>query len=892
MSLPRDLVFGLRMLRKNSLLLIVASLSLGLGIGLNVTVFSAVHSLLFRGPGVERANDLVNIYSAKEGVRDLQPSSYPDFLDMRERLRSVDSLVGYALAMVNYERRGVPALQVGSVVTSGYFDLLQTRPGLGRLFQDEDFAARAPVVVVSHRFWRDELGASPGAVGSPIRIGGRLFDVVGVLPEDFIGFSRGLVPDIFVPITQLADVQPMGEIVVDGSANGRALIDSRGYRFLTITGRRAPGATLAQVEGEANALARSLAADYPESNLSRGAALRETRSVRFDPDLDGALVPLAMFALVLVALVLVVACANVANLMLAKAQARGGEMALRTALGASRAQILRQLLVESALYGLVCGGVGLLVAAFAIRLVGSVELDLPFQPHLSLRLDPPVLAFTLGISLATTLLFGLIPARHASRLSLVPLLRSAGAGTHPGRWWSPTQLLVIGQVAMSLILVVVAGLMFRSVGVARSVDVGFEVERLGNVTLQPGAEVPPAELPALWRRIEERVAALPGVEAVALASRMPLGIILSGNDFFIPGYNDTEADPPIHLDTTNVDEHYFATLGLNIVAGRAIDARDTPDTPPVAVVTEAMVRRFWPGESGLGKRFRVGASDGPEAEVVGVVRDYKIRTPGETPRPMVHFAWNQRPHTGGSIAFRSSGAPERLLDRVVAAARTEAPNALVFQSTTMTRMRDLLLLPLSAGSIAAACLGSVALFLAVLGLSGLIVYWVSRRTREIGLRIALGAGRASVLRLVAGRAFALVGVGLLIGTAGSVMLGRLVQPLLYVAAFDPLSLVDRRRRAAARRVAREHRAGAARDGDRSDDRVAAGIGTTGGLWDSLAAAFGVSRILQSGLTNVTATDPITYVSISVLLAVVTLLACFLPARRATRLDPVEALRTE
>jgi predicted permease len=517
--------------------------------------------------------------------------------------------------------------------------------------------------------------------------------------------------------------------------------------------------------------------------------LRATRTVRFDPDLDAALVPMAVFLLVLVALVLVVACANVANLMLAKAHARGGEMALRAALGASRPQIVRQLLVESALYGVVCGGVGLLIAAFAVRVIGFAEFDLPFQPHVSLRLDLPVLAFTFVVSLATTLLFGLMPARHAGRLSLVPRLRSSGAsGRGRGRWLSPTQALVIGQVAMSLMLVVVAGLMFRSVGVARGVDVGFDVQGLGNVLIQPGPEIPTEELPALWRRIKDRVAALPGVDTVALASRLPLGIIVSGDSLFIPGYRDTEADPPIQLDTTYVDEHYFATLGLDIVAGRSTDLRDTPDTPPVAVVTEEMVRRFWPGESGLGKRFRVAAIDGPEVEVVGVARDYKVRTPGEASRPMVHFAWNQRPRPGGSILFRSTGAPDRLLDQVVAAARVEAPNAVVFQSTTMTRMRDMLLLPLRAGSVAAASLGSMALFLAVLGLAGLIVYWVSRRTREIGLRIALGAGRASVLRLVAGRAFGLIGIGLLIGVPGSVLLGQSVKPVLYVPALDPLSL--------------------------------------------------------------------------------------------------------
>jgi len=788
MGLTPDLVFGLRMLRKNTLLLVVASLSLGVGIGLNATVFSVVHSLLFRGPAVERTDQLTNFYSVKDGVGDLHPNSYADFLDMRERLRSVDALVGYALATVSYERRGVPAVQVGAVVTSGYFELLEARPGLGRLFQDEDFAVNAPVVVVSDRFWRDELGGSSSAIGSPVRIGGHLFDVVGVLPSDFVGFSRGLVPDIFVPITQLAQVGPMGESTADGQANGRTLLDWRGYRFLTVTGRLAPGATPAQAEGEANVLARSLAQAYPDSNQSRGTVLRATRSVRFDPDLDAALVPMAVFLLVLVALVLVVACANVANLMLAKAHARGGEMALRAALGASRAQLVRQLLVESALYGVVCGGVGLLIAAFAVRVIGFAEFDLPFQPHVSLRLDLPVLAFTFIVSLATTLLFGLMPARHAGRLSLVPRLRSSGASAGPGRWLSPTHALVIGQVAMSLMLVVVAGLMFRSVGVARGVDVGFDVQGLGNVLIQPGLEIPTEELPALWRRIKDRVAVLPGVDTVALASRLPLGIIVSGDSLFIPGYRDTEADPPIQLDTTYVDEHYFATLGLDIVAGRSIDVRDTAGAPPVAVVTEEMARRFWPGESALGKRFRVAAIDGPEVEVVGVARDHKVRTPGEAARPMVHFAWHQRPRPGGSILFRSTGAPDRLLDQVVAAARIEAPNAVVLQSTTMTRMRDLLLLPLRAGSVAAATLGSMALFLAALGLAGSIVYWVTRRTREIGLRIALGAGRASVLRLVAGRAFGLIGIGLLIGVTGSVLLGQLVKPVLYVPAFDPLSL--------------------------------------------------------------------------------------------------------
>jgi predicted permease len=780
------------MLRKNSLLLIVASVSLGLGIGLNTTVFSAVHALLFRAPIIDRAGDLVNFYSVKEGDGDTNPNSYADFLDMRARLRSVDALVGHSLALLNYERQGLPTAQFGAVVTSGYFELLETRPELGRLLQNADHEGRAPVVVVSHRFWQTELAGDPAAVGRLVRLGRQAFEVVGVLPEDFIGLSRGLLPNIFVPITQAADTQPIGEVVADGLANGRDRLDWRGLRFLNVTGRLAPGASLAAARAEAGTLASALAQAYPDSNLGRGTVLLESGSVRFDPEIDGVLVPVAVLLLTLVGLVLLVACGNVANLLLAKAQTRGSEMALRTALGASRAQIVAQLLVESTLYGLVCGAVGLGVAALAIQSFGLLRLDLPIQPELSLRLDTPALVFTLGLSLATSLVFGLIPARHASRLALVPLLRSAGAtGAARGRWFNPSNILVVGQVAVSLVLIVAAGLLFRSLGAARAVDVGFEVERLGSVTLElpgAGAGLSPAELSAAWRRLEDRVAAVQSIDTVALTSRMPLGTNLLNDTFFIPGFSETTADAPIRIDLAGVDAGYFAALGLQLVSGRLIDARDRPGTPLVAVVTEAMVQRFWPNESPLGKQLRIGSPENNPLEIVGVVRDYKIRTPGEAPRPMVHFAWQQRPRGNAVIAYRAIGPAQRVHEQVVAAVRAEIPDLLVVQSSTMSRARDLLLLPLSAGGAAAAALGSLALFLAVLGLSGLIVYWVNRRTREIGLRIALGAHGASVLGLIARRTFALIGVGLALGSAASLVLGRALEPALYVSSFDPLAL--------------------------------------------------------------------------------------------------------
>jgi macrolide transport system ATP-binding/permease protein len=789
MGLRRDVTFGLRMLRKNPLLLIVASCSLGLGIGLNTTVFSAIHATLLRGPDIERADDLVNFYSAKEGTADLNPNSYADFLDMRERLEGVDSLVGYSLAMMNYDGGGLPSVEIGSIVTDGYFDLLESFPEVGRLFRTEDFESEAPVAIVSHRFWQNELGGEPGAVGSTVRLGGRVFEVIGVLTEDFTGFFRGLIPDIVVPITVSADIQTIGEVSAQGSPGGRSVLEWRGYRFLTVIGRLARGSTLERTQAEANALASALADEFPDTNLARSATLLESRKVRVDPEFDGYLVPAAILLLGLVALVLLVACANVANLLLVRAQSRSAEIAVRTSLGASRWQIVRLLLVECTLLGLIAGAIGLFVTWLGLRLLRFVDLDLPIDPQLALRFDEPVLLFTLGISLATSLLFGMIPARRAARLTHVTSLRSDRAmAAIPRRRFLPANILVVAQVAMCLVLVVTAGLLLRSVDVARSIDPGFDVGRLGNVTVELNdARLSAEDLPAIWQRMEERIEALPGIETVALNSRLPLGLSVNTSQIYIPGIRETEADPPISLDVTRVDEDYFTALDLRLVNGRLLDPRDDLGTLPVAVVTEEMVRRFWPGESALGRRFRVGSSDGVEVEIVGVVRDYKIRTPDEPPRPMVHFAWRQRPQTYGVLAFRSTGPPENQLPRVVAAARSEVPGLLVIESTTMTRMRDLLLLPLRAGSALAAGLASLALLLAVLGLSGAIIYWVSWRAREIGMRMALGATRGSVLRLVLSRVLFLIGVGLILGAAAAVALGRSLAAVLYVPPLDPVS---------------------------------------------------------------------------------------------------------
>ena len=403
-----------------------------------------------------------------------------------------------------------------------------------------------------------------------------------------------------------------------------------------------------------------------------------------------------------------------------------------------------------------------------------------------------MLLFTLTLALATGLLFGLVPALQSSKTDLVSSLKSEGAVAERvrgplGRVLQPGGLLVVAQVALSMVLVAGASLLLHSLSAARSVDLGFQAERIGVLMADLSSlGVENVEAEVRWRRLQQRVGALPGVEATAVATRMPLGINIHQSDFFIPGHRESRSEPPLSLDVTHAGADYFGTLGIERIEGRLFDDRDRPDTPRVAVITRAMQRRFWPGESAIGERFRVGTVDSPEVEVV--VEDYKVRTPGEAPRPMVHFAFSQGPQTYGHLIFRSVGPAPAALEAAVREVRAAEPDLFLMDTATMGEMRDLMLIPLSAGGVLVGGLSLLALLLAGVGLSGLIAYGVGLRRREIGIRMALGADRRSVLAGVLARSFTLVGIGAVLGLGGSLALGQMLRQVLYVPAVDPLSL--------------------------------------------------------------------------------------------------------
>lgn len=795
MNLLMNLRYGARTLRKSPGLVAMAAISLGLGIGINTAVFSLVRAVLFRTPAIEQPNELVNIYSRRIDSQGFSTSSIADWADLRARATTLDELVGHSWAMINVEIDRQPRLEIGSIVTDGYFEMLGVNAAIGRRFlAEEQVRGAPPVVLLTDRFWRRVLAGRDDIVGEALRLGGVDFEIVGILPPGFNGLLRGIEAELFVPAVQVELVEPAGEIGTQGPRGDLDRYDWRGYRFLTLTGRRAQGATAAQVEAEITTLVANLASEHPLSNERLTATVVPTSNVRINPSVDGTVVPAAGLVLALVGLVLLVASANLANLLLARAVGRRQEIGVRLALGASKRQLLSQLVVESMMLALVGMLSGIAVAAVAVRLLASGRLDLPVSPAWNVGLEWPVLLFALGLALITGIICGLAPAVQAFRVNLIPALKAeAGSGAaRSGPWWRPSfgSLLVVGQVAMSLILVIGASLLTRSVGAARNVDLGFDAESVGALTLDLDTlDLERQEAGERLNQLVRRIETLPGIDDAGITTRMPLGLNMVNSSFFIEGIRESEDDPPLNLEVTRVDRGYFDSLGLEPVAGRLFDPRDREDSPPVAVVTQEMGRRFWPDESSIGKTFRIGEADSEPYEIVGVVPDYKVITPGETTRPFVHFAWQQRPSEYGILVYGSRGSASTLLESAYREIQSAEPEAFIVDSTTLDAMRDIMILPVRAGGALFTSLSALALLLSSIGLAGLIAYRVGRSGREIGLRMALGAERASIVRRVLLQSLRLVGVGSALGLVGAMVLGRLLQSVLYVPAWDPSSIL-------------------------------------------------------------------------------------------------------
>ncbi|HEX9759719.1 MAG TPA: ABC transporter permease [Candidatus Acidoferrales bacterium] len=832
-TLFQNIRYAVRMMGKSPGFTAVAVITLALGIGLNTALFSVVNAVLFKPLPAERPDELATVWntSPNEFVSH-QPMAYPDYADLRDASQSFSAISAYAMVPLALESDGESHMVIGQVATGNFFQMLGVRTALGRTFLPEEDVTRGthPVVVLSHAAWQRRFGGSPGVLNSTIRLNGNAFTVVGVAEPKFTGLIRGFTPEVWLPMALMSTLRSTVGINIEEGETPPSTpapddrLDNRRARWLWVMGRLKPGVTVAQADAEMRTLGERLKEQYPDSNRDRPVSVLPASDVKFLPGIDTVLYGASFVLLGVVGLVLLIASANVANMLLARATSRRREVAVRLAMGASRGRLVGQLLTESALLAVAGGGVGLLLALWSNAALNGVELPLPVQLNLGLALDLRVLFYTLGVALLTTLAFGLVPALQASRADLVGALKedTSGSGGSRGKRRLSNALVVV-QVALSLVLLIGAGLSVRSSLNAQRIDPGFDADGVITASLWldlAGYDVPRAE--EFYRRLTERLGALPGVESVATASQVPLSFEISIEGVAAEGAEPAERRDWPQVDAAEVDSAYFQTMRIPILRGRAFNERDTREAARVVVINETFATRFWPGQDPLGKRVRY---EGEQIlrEVVGVARDGKYRTLGEESRPFIYQPVTQVDARSRTVLVRVAGDP----GPVMAALRNEVRQ--LDETIPVTGLQPLvetisatLLLPRIGASLFG-LFGVLGLVLASVGLYGVIAFTVSQRTHEIGIRMALGAQRGDILRLVIRQGLVLTLIGLVIGVAASLGATQAIAVILY---------------------------------------------------------------------GISPTDVWTFGGVSLLLVAVAVLACWIPARRAARTDPMVALRYE
>lgn len=815
-SLLRDLKFSARSLLKHRGFTAIAVITLAIGIGATTTIFSVVNGLLLRPlPGVSKSDRLVDVYATEANGSSFHTFSYPDYLYYREQNKVFDGLMAYTGVPINLNAGAQPERIFGIIASGNYFDVLGTRPALGRFFlpEEDQTPGTHPVVVISYDLWRRRFAADPALIGKTIALNGHSFSVVGVAPEGFRGTWSGLAPDIWVPLMMQSQIRPGADQM------------GRGARWLDMVGRLKDGVTTTQAKAGLSMLAGQLEESYPETNRGVGADVRAASSV--PGQMRSAVIGFMAILMSVVGLVLLIACANVAAMMLARANTRRKEVAIRLAVGARRWHIVRRLLTESLLLFLLGGAGGVLIAVWATHLLLAFKLPADVPISLDLGVEVRVLLFTLLVSLATGLLFGLAPALQASRPNLLQGLKDQTAGGgHRSRL---RNAFVVAQISISLVLLITAGLFVRSLRNAGTIELGFNPEGVQTVSLDLRTQgYNQAQGQEFYRQLIDRVATMPGVRSASLARIVPL----NGNNM-MTGINVAGQEPPpgqrshrVGLNT--VDTRYFETLEMPLLRGRTFNEGDKQGAPQVAIINETMARRYYPSadvSTALGQSFTFGGEDAnARVSIVGIVKDIKYETLGEDPRPYVYLPFQQSYSGLMTLHVRTlPGVAGNVLAgvrREVAALDKDLP---LLDVMPMTEQIGLSLLPLRVATTIGGTLGTVGLLLAAIGIFGVVSYSVSQRTREVGIRMALGAQKGDVLRLVMrqGLWLALIGVG--IGWALSFALTRTLGSLLY------------------------------------------GVGST---------------------------DPLVFIGTALLLVGVAFVASYQPARRATRIDPLVALRYE
>lgn len=808
-TILQDIRYAVRAMLKSPGFTGVAVISLALGIGANAAIFSLVNTILFHPLPVSEPARLVDINPLRPGA-DIGSFSNPVYKDVRDKNDVLEGFAAYRFAPMSLSREGNNERIWGYIVSGNYFDVLGVRPASGRFFTEEEdrVAGSSPYAVLSYGCWTRRFGRDPNLVGQQIILNSQPFTVVGVAPEGFIGTVLIYTPEIWVPTAMARQIEP-GSNWLDNANNG----------VLLTFGRLKPGVSEAQATQSLNSLMEALVSVYPNYE---GVNITLSPPGLVIPTLRNGTLAFSFVLMAAVALVLLIACTNLANMLLARAAKRRKEIAIRLSLGASRVRLIRQLLTESVLLALVGGALGWVVALWMINLVGAFKPPVDFALTIDLRLDWRVLAFALTVSLFSGIVFGLMPALQTTTSDLIPALKDEGGAAGPRRSRLRSGL-VVAQVALSLVLLVAAGLIVRSLQKVQMIGPGFTTDRTITMSVDPGLQgYTEARGMEFYKELIARAEALPGVNSASLANSLPLSLNRSSTSTYIEGQPVPRPSEVPEVQYSSVWPRYFETMGIPLVEGREFTAQDNKKELRTVIVNETFVRQLLGGQNALGKR--VGTNkDGPFWQIVGIAKDGKYWSLGEDPQPFIYFPMIRDYETSAALVVNSRGDPGALINAIRGEVQRLDPNLPVFDIKTMNEHMRLSLLPLQAGAWVAGSFAALALTLAGLGIYGVMAYSVSQRTREIGIRMALGATSGDVLALVLKRGASLSAIGLGIGFAGSLALTRLMSSVLY---------------------------------------------------------------------GVSATDAVTFALVTALLAAVVLLACYIPARRAAKVDPMIALRYE
>jgi len=789
-NLFADVRYSLRWLRRSPGFTLIAIASLAIGIGFNTTLFTLVDALLFRPLPVDRPNELVDVFTTGGDGDTYATSSYPDFLDFKAQNQVFGDMLAYSPSIAAVKLTDRSRLAMGEVVTGNYFQLLGLRAKIGRTLVPDDDKPGAPrAAVVSYRSWNREYGASPSVIGQTIRIHNQPYTIVGVLPADYVGIVPLIAPEVWTPMTYVDDVEPGGIISTVPSPTGNTRLERRGTRWMFVKGRLKAGASYEQAAANMRLIGKQLQTNYAVTNKDRNVQTVPTKDVHIHPVADRALLPIGLGLMIVVGLVLLIACANVASMLLARASGRQREISVRLAIGASRARLVQQLLSESFVMAALGAAAGVALAWALTRLAMSITLPIPIPLSFALRIDSRVLLFTAGVTFVAALVAGLAPALKATRPNLVNELKGdVSAARAGGRRWTLRDGLVVTQIAVTMVLLVVAGLLSRSLMAAQHIDIGFKSGGLAVLSTDMGMiEYDDARAKAFYDRGLERLRAIPGVESAAIAERVPFAINYNRNYVFLPDRHGPN-DKGIVIDVARVAPEYFATIGVPILQGRNFTAGDTPTSPGVIVVNDAMARKYWPNQSAIGKRIRLLSYDGKEYEVVGVSADYKVSTVGETSTSYIHYAVSQRPDRGETFIARTRGDAGALLNAMRRELLALEPNLVFLDNQTMDTQVAATLLPAKVGAMSVSAVGVVAMVLASVGLYGVIAYAVARRTREIGIRMALGAKPGAVIGMVMRQGLTIAGIGVAVGAVLALGAAKAIAGALYGVSFiDPIA---------------------------------------------------------------------------------------------------------